>query len=55
LAELLIGLDRSKMLAKGFHSSMRQDAFTEADLQQYRTAWSQPGALTAMINYYRAL
>ncbi len=55
LAELLIGLDRSKMLAKGFHSSIRQDAFTETDLQQYRTAWSQPGALTAMINYYRAL
>jgi pimeloyl-ACP methyl ester carboxylesterase len=28
--------------------------FTEADLALYRTAWAQPGALTAMIHYYRA-
>jgi len=29
--------------------------FTNEDLVQYRAAWSQPGALTAMINWYRAL
>ncbi len=29
--------------------------FSAEDLAQYRTAWSQPGALTAMINWYRAL
>ena len=28
--------------------------FSAEDLAQYRTAWSQPGALTAMINWYRA-
>jgi pimeloyl-ACP methyl ester carboxylesterase len=27
---------------------------TDADLEQYRAAWSQPGALTGGLNYYRA-
>ncbi len=30
-------------------------AFSEADLQAYKAAAAKPGALTAMINYYRAL
>jgi len=55
LPELLIGIDRGKALGKGFRDSIRADAFTEADLAEYRKAWAQPGALTAMINYYRAL
>lgn len=28
--------------------------FTDADKQAYLTAWAQPGALTGMLNYYRA-
>jgi pimeloyl-ACP methyl ester carboxylesterase len=28
--------------------------FSDADLQRYVQAWSEPGALTGMINYYRA-
>src|SRR5271170_1040844 len=35
-------------------NSGRPGTFTEEDLAQYRAAWSQPGALTAMINWYRA-
>jgi pimeloyl-ACP methyl ester carboxylesterase len=30
------------------------DAFGDADVERYVEAWSQPGALTAMLNYYRA-
>ncbi|MFT5682217.1 MAG: pimeloyl-ACP methyl ester carboxylesterase [Myxococcota bacterium] len=30
------------------------DAFSEADQAAYIDAWSQPGALTAMLNWYRA-
>lgn len=30
-------------------------AFTETDLERYRRAWSEPGAPTAMINWYRAM
>jgi epoxide hydrolase 4 len=37
--------------------SLRADskkAFSDEDLERYAEAWSQPGALTGMINYYRA-
>jgi len=36
------------------HSS-RPGTFSTEDLAQYRAAWSQPGALTCMIHWYRAL
>jgi epoxide hydrolase 4 len=38
--------------------SLRADSkgsFTDEDLERYVEAWSQPGALTGMINYYRAM
>jgi pimeloyl-ACP methyl ester carboxylesterase len=37
--------------------SLRADspgAFSNADLERYAQAWAQPGALTGMVNYYRA-
>lgn len=33
---------------------LRQGHFTEADRQEYVQAWSQPGAITGGLNYYRA-
>ncbi len=33
----------------------RKGAYTEEDVAVYREAWSRPGALTAMVNYYRAI
>jgi pimeloyl-ACP methyl ester carboxylesterase len=38
----------------GFARDARPGAFTPADIDRYREAWSQPGAATATINYYRA-
>ncbi len=38
----------------GFEHDARPGAFTPADIDRYREAWSQPGAATATINYYRA-
>jgi len=35
--------------------SSRSGTFTAEDLAQYRMAWSQPGSLSGMINWYRAL
>jgi pimeloyl-ACP methyl ester carboxylesterase len=35
--------------------SSRPGTFSGEDLAQYRAAWSQPGAITSMINWYRAL
>lgn len=43
---LLVQNTLSEGLEKGF--------FTEEDKQAYLTAWSQPGALTGGLNYYRA-
>lgn len=34
--------------------SKRRDALTGEVLDRYREAWAQPGALTAMLQYYRA-
>jgi epoxide hydrolase 4 len=35
-------------------ATSRPGTFTAADLALYREAWSQPGAITAMIHWYRA-
>ncbi len=35
-------------------TAVNMNAFSDEDLEEYVKAWSQPGALTAMINYYRA-
>lgn len=42
-------------LARVLRRSSRPNTFSNADLQKYREAWSQPGAFTAMLNWYRAL
>ena len=42
-------------LANGLTGSSRPGTFGDADLARYRRAWSQPGALTAMLAWYRAV
>jgi pimeloyl-ACP methyl ester carboxylesterase len=37
-----------------FMTSAMPDHFSEEDLNRYREAWNQPGAITSMINWYRA-
>jgi epoxide hydrolase 4 len=39
---------------RDFEHDARPGAFTPADIDRYREAWSQPGAATATINWYRA-
>jgi pimeloyl-ACP methyl ester carboxylesterase len=39
---------------RNFLGDARPGAFTPQDIERYVEAWSQPGAATAMINYYRA-
>jgi pimeloyl-ACP methyl ester carboxylesterase len=43
-----------KMGTSALVRSSRPGTFSEDHLAQYRAAWSQPGALTAMIHWYRA-
>lgn len=40
--------------AQGIKGGARRGAFSEQDLQKYIEAWSQPGAFTGMVNWYRA-
>lgn len=42
------------MLVRTLRNSSLPGAFSESDFRQYRAAWAQPGAFTAMINWYRA-
>jgi pimeloyl-ACP methyl ester carboxylesterase len=43
-----------RALVDTLRKTSRPGTFTEADFEQYRRAWSEPGAITAMINWYRA-
>jgi len=39
---------------RALRNSGKIDTFTDEDMEKYKEAWSQPGAMTAMINWYRA-
>ncbi|HVX63536.1 MAG TPA: alpha/beta hydrolase [Pirellulales bacterium] len=41
-------------LARTLLRTSRSGAFSAADLERYREAWLRPGAMTAMLNWYRA-
>jgi pimeloyl-ACP methyl ester carboxylesterase len=51
LPELLFSLNGARTLIR----SSRPGTFSPGDIARYREAWAQPGAITAMINWYRAL
>lgn len=43
-----------KPMAESLRKSSRPGTFSDDDLSEYRKSWTRPGALTGMINYYRA-
>jgi pimeloyl-ACP methyl ester carboxylesterase len=55
LPEAALGAHRSALLVRALRGSSRQGAFDDKDIAAYRQAWEQPEALTAMLNWYRAL
>jgi pimeloyl-ACP methyl ester carboxylesterase len=55
LPEALFSAFNFRIGARALLRSSRPGTFTAEDLAQYRAAWSQPRALTSMINWYRAL
>ena len=55
LPEWALGRKNARGAAELLRRSGKPGTFTEEDLDHYREAWSQPGALTAMINWYRAM
>ncbi len=53
LPERFLARDGFANLARAVRSG-RRGTCTDEDLAVYREAWAQPGALTAMVNWYRA-
>lgn len=54
LPEALFSAFDFRMGTGALLGSSRPGTFSDEDLAQYRAAWSQRGAITAMINWYRA-
>jgi epoxide hydrolase 4 len=54
LPELLLRLNNWQLMADGLAATARPGTFSQSDLADYRRAWSRPGAITAMLNWYRA-
>lgn len=53
--EFLFRLNDYAALEKALKKSTAEEGvFTDADIAEYKKAWSEPFALTAMLNYYRA-
>jgi pimeloyl-ACP methyl ester carboxylesterase len=54
LPEHLLRRNCFAALVRGLEERASDDGLTQAELDRYRAAWAAPGALTAMINWYRA-
>lgn len=53
LAEWILSREDYRNMTRMMIGSGRKSTFTRADIEKYKRAWSQPGALTAMLNWYR--
>lgn len=55
IPELLVRAAGYKGLAEAFQSASRPEAYGPDVMAHYQRAWRRPGALTATLNWYRAL
>lgn len=55
LPERLIRARGFRLAERMLRATSRRGAFDADDLALYREAWARPGAVTAMLNWYRAL
>jgi pimeloyl-ACP methyl ester carboxylesterase len=55
LPETLLSMNDYRLLQAVLTGSSRADTFSDDELQVYRQAWSMDGALSAMLNWYRAI
>ncbi len=55
LPERRLSAQDGLVLRRAMTGSSRPGSFPEEDLRRYVEAWLQPGAMTAMLNWYRAL
>jgi pimeloyl-ACP methyl ester carboxylesterase len=55
IAEWLLQAHNWRLACGAMQGSSRDGTFSDQDLEAYRRAWSQPGAIRAMLHWYRAL
>jgi pimeloyl-ACP methyl ester carboxylesterase len=55
LPEFLAARNNFETNVQALRTTSRPGTFSDDELQHYREAWSQPGALTGAINWYRGL
>ncbi len=55
LPEALLRAGGYRRLRRALRETSRPGTFPDADIDRYAQAWAEPGALTAMLNWYRAL
>ena len=55
LPEMGMRADDWRGAIRALRGSGKIHTFTNEDIEKYKKAWSQPGAMTAMINWYRAV
>lgn len=55
LPEATLRAGNYAFLTRSLTGTSRPGTFSEAELARYRAAWAEPGALTAMLHWYRAL
>ncbi len=55
LPEAALGQNNWQRLVSNLRRTAPPGAFSDEDIARYRAAWSQPGAMAAMLNWYRAL
>ena len=53
--EWVLSKDDYHNMARMLYGSGRKSTFNRADIAEYKKAWSQPGALSAMLNWYRSI
>jgi len=53
--ETMLSANRYRSLKDALLRTSRPGTFSDEDIAAYEKTWSQPGALTAMLNWYRAL
>jgi len=55
LPEMGMRADDWRGAIRALRGSGKIHTFTNEDIEKYKKAWSEPGAMTAMINWYRAV
>ncbi|TVQ94446.1 MAG: alpha/beta fold hydrolase [Deltaproteobacteria bacterium] len=54
ISEKVLGAGRGKRMVSALRKGSRAGAYSEPELECYRQAWAQPGAVRGMLSWYRA-